>query len=270
MAVMQFETILCDRMVDGVAVITLNRPKFGNGVVPEMVRDLLDCLTGLEQDFSVRSVVLTGAGRTFCAGADLNALQDYVVNHIGKEEEPFNSRVLLPLSPRIVSSRLPIIAAMNGAATAGGLDLAMACDIRIAARSVKMGETYVRLGLASGNGGFYFLPRLVGSGLAAELALTGDMITAERAAEIGLVNRVVDDEKLMDEAMALASTIASRPRRAVEATKQALRTSWQTDLAAVMSTAYWTTLALQQTADVREGIAAAIERREPIYNRKPE
>jgi len=161
-----------------------------------------------------------------------------------------------------------VIAAINGGAAAGGLDLAMACDIRIASRRAKLGETYVKVGLAPGNGGAYFLPRLVGSGMAAELALTGDIIDAERALAIGLVNRIVEPEQLIAESVGLAERIADRPRRAVEATKQALRASWQSDLASAMSSSYWTTSALQLTADFREGVEAAIERRPARFNRE--
>jgi enoyl-CoA hydratase len=181
--------------------------------------------------------------------------------------EPFNARVLYPVTQRIAASRLPIVAAINGGATAGGLDFAMACDIRIASTRAKLGETYVKLGLPPGNGGAYFLPRLVGSGMAAELFLTGDVVDAARALEIGLVNRVVEPEQLIDEAVALAAKIATRPWRAVEATKQALRASWGQDLQTAITSGYWAVAALQYSDDIREGVAAAIEKRAPRYNR---
>jgi enoyl-CoA hydratase len=262
----ELETLYYETVADGVVALTLNRPDHANGVIPELVRDVVTALDRLEADFDVRALVLTGAGKQFCAGADLHAMLAYVDERMDVDEEPYNSRVLLPLTQRIVASRLPVVAAVNGAATAGGLDLSLACDIRVASDRARLGETYVRLGLAPGNGGTWFLPRLVGSGLAAELALTGDLLDAERALEVGLVNHVVPHERLLEKATAIAARIASRPRRAVEATKQALRAAWFVDLPGAMATAYWTTSSLQRSRDFREGVVSTIERREPVYN----
>jgi len=262
----ELETVYFESVADGVVMLTLNRPEHGNGVVPEMARDLLAALIQLEQDQAVRVLVLTGAGRQFCAGADLGAFQRYLTERHAAEQEPYNARVLWPVTQRITSCRMPMIAAINGGATAGGLDLALACDIRIASAQAKMGETYIRLGLNPGNGGAYFLPRLVGSGLAAELALTGDIIDAERALQIGLVNRVVAPEALTEAAVELAARIATYPRLALEATKQQLRHSWQTDLAGAMSASFWAVAALHYSQDLREGVAAAKEKRPPKFN----
>ena len=267
---MAYETILLTRPADGVACITLNRPDRGNGVVPQMAADLIDALNLLEADLSVRMLVLTGAGKQFCAGADLVEFADYLANHQADTQEPYNARVLWPVTQRLVSSRMPVIAAINGGATAGGLDLALACDIRIASTAAKLGETYIKLGLNPGNGGTYFLPRLVGSGMAAEMALTGDLFDAEAALAMGLVNRVVAPDALLDEAVALAARIATRPRLAIEATKQQLRQSWHMDLAGSMNASFWAVAALSYSDDLREGVAAAREKREPRYNRPSE
>ena len=266
---MTYATILIDRPADGVACITLNRPERGNGVVPEMAADLADALNALETDLSVRMLILTGAGKQFCAGADLVEFADYLVDQQARSQEPYNARVLWPVTQRVVSSRLPVIAAINGGATAGGLDLALACDIRIASTAAKLGETYIKLGLNPGNGGTYFLPRLVGSGMAAEMALTGDLFDAWQALAMGLVNRVVAPEELLDEAVALAARIAERPRLAIEATKQQLRQSWHMDLAGSMNASFWAVAALSYSDDLREGIAAARDKRPPVYNRQP-
>jgi enoyl-CoA hydratase/carnithine racemase len=267
---MDYDTIIMTRPADGVAQITLNRPDRGNGVVPEMAADLIDALNRLEADYDVRVLILTGAGKQFCAGADLFEFRKFLAEQHADQQEPYNARVLWPVTQKLVSSRLPVIAAINGGATAGGLDLALACDIRIASSRAKMGETYIKLGLNPGNGGTYFLPRLVGSGMAAEMALTGDIIDAERALEIGLVNRVVDPDALESAAIELAARIAKRPRLAIEATKQQLRQSWHMDLAGSMNASFWAVAALTYSDDLREGVNAAIEKREPIYNRKRE
>jgi enoyl-CoA hydratase len=260
------ETLYFETVADGVVRVTLNRPEQGNGVVPELARDLLDALTRLEGDLRTRVLILTGAGRQFCAGADLGAFERYLTERHAAEQEPYNARVLWPVTQRITTCRMPLIAAINGGATAGGLDLALACDIRIASTEAKLGETYIKVGLNPGNGGTYFLPRLVGSGLAAELALTGDIIDAQRALEIGLVNRVVAPEALADAATELAARIARYPRLALEATKQQLRHSWHTDLTGAMSASFWAVAALHYSQDLREGVAAARQKRPPRFN----
>jgi enoyl-CoA hydratase/carnithine racemase len=262
----ELETCYHERVADGVSMLTLNRPERGNGVVPEMARDMLDALETLEQDGTVRVLVLTGAGQQFCAGADLVEFQRYIAEQLPISHEPYNARVLWPVTQRLVGCRLPVIAAINGGATAGGLDLALACDMRIASTRAKMGETYIKLGLNPGNGGTYFLPRLVGSGLAAELAFTGDLIDAQRALEIGLVNRVVEPDALLTETTALAARIAAYPRLALEATKQQLRQSWHLDLISAMNLSFWGVATMSHTEDLREGIAAAREKRPPRFN----
>jgi len=260
------ETVYFETVAEGVATVTLNRPEHGNGVVPELARDLLDALKRLEDDPAVRVLILTGAGSQFCAGADLGAFERYLAERHAVEQEPYNARVLWPVTQRITACRMPILAAINGGATAGGLDLALACDIRIASSQAKLGETYIKVGLNPGNGGTYFLPRLVGSGMAAELALTGDVIDAQRALEIGLVNRVVAPEALVSVSIELGARIARYPRLALEATKQQLRSSWHTDLTGAMNASFWAVAALHYSQDLREGVAAAREKRPPRFN----
>jgi enoyl-CoA hydratase/carnithine racemase len=264
------ETVHYTVLADGVAIIALNRPDHANGVVPELARDLGDAIAALEADVDhVRAVVLTGEGRQFCAGADLGKMLTYIDEELPRTGEPYNARVLFPITQRITTSRLPFVAAINGGATAGGLDLALACDIRIASSRAKLGETYIKLGLTPGNGGMYFLPRLVGSGVAAELALTGDIVDAATALRLGLVTHVVEPDDLIVEAVALATRIAAHPRKAVEATKQALRATWQHDLASSMASSFWAVSALFHTDDLREGVLSAIEKRPPVFNRTP-
>lgn len=260
------ETCFHEVVADGVALLTLNRPDRGNAVVPELARDMLDALNQLESDRSIRVLILTGAGRQFCAGADLVEFQRYIEEQLPIDHEPYNARVLWPVTQRVVGCRLPVIAAINGGATAGGLDLALACDLRIASTHAKLGETYIKLGLNPGNGGTYFLPRLIGSGLAAELALTGDIIDAPRALEMGLVNRVVEADALLKESVALAARIAAYPRLALEATKQQLRQSWHLDLISSMNASFWGVATMSHTEDLKEGIAAAREKRSPHFN----
>lgn len=265
----ELETLFYERVADGVALLTLNRPDQGNGVTPELIRDLLSAFAELEPDRSLRVVVLTGAGKQFCAGADLHAMQAYIRDVLPVTGEPYNARILHPVTQRITTSRLVFVAAINGGATAGGLDFSLACDLRVASSRAKLGETYISMGLAPGNGGSWFLPRLVGSGVAAELALTGDVVDAARALELGLVSRVVEPDELIPTAVALATRIAAKPAAALDATKQALRASWQQDLVSAMASSFWTTTSLQHTADLREAIDAFLEKRTPVFNRLP-
>jgi enoyl-CoA hydratase len=262
----ELETAYVEPAGDGVVVLTMNRPEHANGVVPELVRDMVDLFGRIETDLSIRAVVLTGAGRQFCAGADLQAFKAHLEDELPRTGEPFNVRILAPLTETLARLRPPVIAAVNGGATAGGFDLALACDLRIASSRAKLGETYVNLGLAPGNGGTYFLPRLVGTGRAAELALTGALLDAAEALELGIVNRVAEPDDLMDVALELAGELAAKPRQGVEATKQALRASWGTDLRGSFNSSYWTTAALQRSNDVREGIDAFLEKRAPRFN----
>jgi enoyl-CoA hydratase len=263
------ETVFYEAVDEGVVLVTMNRPERGNGVVFELARDLLAALTELEADRRVRCLVLTGAGRQFSAGADLKAMRRYLDEELRTEHEPYNARVLFPVTQRIVASRLPVVAAVNGGATAGGLDLACACDLRVCSTKAKLGETYINVGLPPGNGGSWFLPRIVGAGRAAELLLTGDLIDAARALEIGLVNRVTEPDDLIPAAVKLAGQIAGKAWRAAEAAKQALRASWQVDLATSMNMSYYATAALQHTDDVSEAVDAFLGKRPAVFNRLP-
>ena len=236
--VVELETAKYEFVADGVALLTMNRPDHANSVVPELAR-----------------------------GADLREMKAYLAERLRVDQEPYNARVIFPLTQKITTSRMPVIAAVNGGATAGGLDLSLACDLRIASSRAKFGETYIKIGMMPGNGGTYFLPRLVGSGMAAELALTGEVISAQRALEIGLVNRVVEPEELIPEAIRLASTIADKPWRALEATKQALRSSWHMNLQSVYDSNFWAVAALHYTDDFAEGVDAFLEKRPPQFGK---
>lgn len=267
MDTISFDTVILDFPADGVVRITLNRPERANAVSPELIRDMMLAMDRVESDDGLRTMILTGAGKNFCSGGDLPGMKTHVETVMPELEEPYNARILHPVTQRLAALSLPTIAAVNGAATAGGFDLALACDMRIAGTSSRFGETYINLGLAPGNGGAWFLPRLIGSGLAAELAFTGDLIDAERALELRILNRVVDETRLADEAVALATRIAAKPRKALMATKQLLRASWHSDLTGALAMSYWATSTLQYTADFREGVDSALERRPPRYNR---
>jgi enoyl-CoA hydratase len=263
---MGLETVNYSRS-DGVAWIALNRPDSANAVTVKLCEDLLTALQAAERDRGIGCVVLIGEGRHFCAGADLVALKAYQAADAETRREPFNLRALFAVTLNIRQTRLPVIAAVNGAATGGGLDLACATDIRIASSLARFGETYVRVGQAPSNGGTHFLPLLVGTARACELAFTGQIIDAETAANIGLVNRVVDHDQLVVEAQRLAAQIAQGPREALDVIKKAIyrgpRQTLEETLAEMYDTVGW----LQQTDDAVEGVNAFFEKRAPNFRR---
>jgi enoyl-CoA hydratase/carnithine racemase len=221
------------RFEEPAALVTLNRPRRFNALDREMLEGIDGAFVSAEATAACRAVILTGAGRAFCWGADLAALVEG-----GVERAPDLLRELLPrfqgVIRRIVESPLPVIAAINGFATGAGLDLALACDLRVAARRARLGEAFVLVGLVPDGGGTWFLPRLVGPAVAAEMALTGEPLEAERACDLGLVNRVVAAADLLPSSRALAKLLAERDRGALAETKRLLRANLARDLPAAL------------------------------------
>ncbi len=218
---MKFETILYD-VEDRVATITLNRPEKLNAYIPEMGAEVMDAIRRCRDDDDVRVVILTGAGRGFCAGVDLDALKASYQEGAAKGpklgEEDFVRK--LPLELRDYPK--PVIAAINGHAIGVGVTMTLPCDIRIAAEDAKLGLTFVKLGILPGLGSTHFLPRIVGIAKAQELVLTGRTILAPEAGEIGLVNRVVPAVELMKVVRALAAEMAAHKPDVLARAKRAL------------------------------------------------
>lgn len=212
----------------GVMTITLNRPERKNAFTLEMIDAWADALRNAQADPDVRAVIVTGTGDSFCAGIDLSVL---------KEIDPSPLARMEVLTERIhaVSRALrdldkPVLAAINGAAVGAGLDMALMCDIRFAARSARMSEGYVKAGLVPGNGGCYLLPRLIGLPRALEMLLSGRFMEAEEAVRVGLVNRVCEDPALLDESLAFAQELATWSPLVVTTTKRLVYESLQTTL----------------------------------------
>jgi enoyl-CoA hydratase len=202
---MSFETLLVER--DGaVATVTINRPKVLNALNSQTISDLHRAMLELQQDAAVRAVVITGAGeKAFVAGADINELAV-----LTPAEGQLHARRGQAVFSAIEQLGKPVIAAINGFALGGGCELAMACTLRVAADTARLGQPEINLGLIPGYAGSQRLPRLVGKGVALEILLSGEMVPAARAYEIGLVNRVVPAAELMNEARKLAATLASK------------------------------------------------------------
>ncbi len=259
---MEQQFVLEDRQ-DQVAILTLNRPEAMNSLNFGMLRALRERMEVLHFDPEIRVVIITGAGKAFCAGADLKeraTLSDRQVT-----EFIYTLRTLFTF---IENTGKPVIAAVNGIALGGGTELALACDIRIASESASMGLTETRLAIIPGGGGTQRLPRLVGRGKAKELIFTGRRVDAREALDIGLVNKICPAEELVEECKAMAAMICETGPIAIQQAKYAINYGLETDLntgLAIESNAYWITI---PTEDRLEGLKAFREKRKPVYKGK--
>ena len=249
---------------DGIATITINRPQALNAMNKETIPEFLSRLEDAEKDENVRVLVITGAGeKAFCAGLDLKTVKGITVI-----EAVEMSRLGQKLTLAIEELGKPVIAAINGYALGGGLELAMACDIRIASENARIGQTEVNVGLIPGWGGTQRLPRLVGKGTAKELIFTGKMIDAKTAERIGLINKVVPPEKLRSAVEELAKVIMGKPPIAIRLAKELINSSIETDQGAGLVHEAEAFGILSSTEDYREGVSAFIEKRKPEYKGK--
>lgn len=214
---------------EGIATILLNRPDRMNAFTFDMIANWTEALQQCRRDPGVRVVVVTGAGKAFCSGGDIVEMGDRLGQPPAqRKDELFEKIQRIPLT--LEDFDKPVIAALNGVATGAGLDLALMCDIRYAARSARFAETYVKVGLVPGAGGAHFLPRLVGTAKALELFFTGDFVDAEEAQRIGLVNKVFDDGTFMEDVMAIAKRIAKAPDLSIRFIKRAVYQGMRNDL----------------------------------------
>ena len=247
-----------------ITTITLNRPDTRNAFDARLVADLRDAIRHASEDAGCRVIVLTGAGRAFCAGADLAYLKQLI-----DTQDWSNARELVRSGADVVaaiaSAPKPVVAAVNGAAAGGGANLALACDIRIASDNASIGQVFNRIGLHPDLGGTYFLPRLVGLGKALELVFSADMTDAAEALRLGLFNRVVAPADLIRETRALAERLAEKPPLAIARAKGALYRGSQATLDEMLAVELEHQLALFSTEDAREGITAFVEKRPPLF-----
>lgn len=248
---------------DGIAMGRLNRPDKKNALSAEIVSDLAMGLRAAQEDPAVRVFIITGAGDAFCSGGDLARRAK---EGEGGEPTPLQRKDRLQqgthrLAIAIEEFDKPLIAAVNGPAAGAGMDMALMCDLRFAAKSARFSEAYIRVGLIPGNGGCYFLPRIVGPAKALEMLWTGDFIGSEEALRIGLVNRVYDDDKLMDETLAFAARLASGPPLQQRVIKKLMYQSLRTDLRTSLEMVSSHMAVVQATADYREAINAYKEKR---------
>ncbi len=252
-------------VTDGVGVMTLNRPDKLNAFTQDMLHALVACLDECDSRDDVRVAVLTGMGRGFCSGGDVGGMGGAADNrpHVTKNRI-WNDIQAFP--KRAARFEKPLIAAVNGVAAGGGMDLALACDIRVAGQSARFAETYARIGLLPGGGGAWFLPRLVGTARALELLWTAEFIDADQAREIGLVNHVYPDVALMTETLALARRIAAMPPLSVRLIKRAVHQGMQADMTTAFDLISSHIAIARAGHDHAEAIAAFREKRLGHYD----
>ncbi len=249
---------------DAVGTITLNRPDKLNAFAGRMREEMCGAVRVMADDPAVRVLVITGAGRAFCAGADIGYMRDLMER---RDDDAFAALVEAgrQVVTAIRATPKPVIASVNGPAAGGGANLALACDIRIASDRASLGQTFNRIGLHPDWGGTYFLPRLVGPARALELVFTGEMIGAEEALRIGLFNRVVPHDRLAAETAAFAHLLAAKPPAALALAKRAIYHAEGAGLSAALDTELAHQLTCFKTADAREGLDAFLEKRTPTY-----
>ena len=257
---------LIEDIKDGVAVLTMNRPDRLNALSGPMLDALLEALPRLAEDPDVGCVVLTGAGRGFCAGGDVKAMAEgREMPGDTLEERAQGLRNKMETSRWLHEMPKPTIAMVRGAAAGAGLSLALACDLRIAGESAKFGTAFARVGYSGDFGGSYYLTRLVGTAKARELYYTAELVDAQRALTLGLVNRVVGDDRLEEETLALAGKIARGPRIALRYMKRNLNAAESGSLGELLDLEAWHHTRTGQTDDHREATKAFVEKREPVF-----
>ncbi|HEV8191893.1 MAG TPA: enoyl-CoA hydratase-related protein [Ktedonobacterales bacterium] len=262
---MNYETLRYE-LSDGVAEITLNRPEAFNALNLAMARELDDVLRHCDDDAHVRAVLLTGSGKAFCAGGDLKsfAAED---EHIGVHVKDVTTALHDAVS-RMARMNAPVVAAVNGAAAGGGMALALACDVMVAAAAARFTMAYTRVGLTPDGSSTYFLPRLVGLRRALDLTLTNRVLSATEAEAWGIAAYVVPDAELLPKARELARTLAAGATRALGGAKRLLHGGWTETLETQMAHESYRVAQAATSSEGHEGIAAFVEKRPPQF--KPE
>ncbi|HEX4379408.1 MAG TPA: enoyl-CoA hydratase-related protein [Candidatus Acidoferrum sp.] len=252
---------------DGLAILTLNRPDRMNAINGELATALNEALTAISVDKHIHAVIITGAGKAFCAGGDLKEIWEGRQKNDKESLEPL-LRSGMGAMLKMRTMRQPIVAAVNGAAAGAGMNIALAADVRFAAETASFGETFAKVGLFPDFGGTFFLPQLVGHAKAAELLYTGDMFDAKTALQLGVVNRLVPADKLLEEAKNFAMTIVTGPRVASRALKQVLFGNQRAELTKALEYEVEEQMRCFASEDSAEGLRAFFEKRKPNFQGK--
>ena len=261
---MQFKQVIYT-VTENVATITLNRPERLNALSPQLRLDLKNALEVADTSNEVRAIIITGAGRGFCSGGDVKAMNE--ANESGTAG-PLNDKIA-PVRDQVVlamrNADKPVIAAVNGPAAGAGMNIALACDIRVASDTARFGQTFSRRGLHPDWGGTYFLPRIVGMAKACELIWSGKMIDAEEALHLGIVSEVTEPGVLLETAQALALSFAAGPPIAIRLAKRAMYRAMDSSLREALEFETYAQNICRDTEDAKEGIRAFVEKRDPDF-----
>lgn len=248
-----------------VRTITLNRPDVLNAFTTDMLKGLGKAVKSAAKDQSVRCVVLTGAGRAFCSGQDLAEVKDAYTGggslELGSQLRDFYNPIILALR----EMEKPVIAVVNGVAAGAGASFALACDFRLVASSASFVQAFIHVGLVPDCGGTFFLAQIVGAARAMEIAISGRKVKADEALSLGLATRIVEDDKLADEAASFAAQLAGMPTKAIALTKRAIYGAWSNDLPTHLDYEAMVQTTAGRSADHREGVLAFLEKRKPEY-----
>jgi len=262
----EFKNIIVE-IEDGILKIILNRPKQLNALSPDLIDELWTTLNTIPEYPTIRAVLITGNGKAFSAGGDIE-LDLIPVSKMTPMEWRRYIKKFCAVIQMVYHLEKPVIAAINGVTVGGGCDLAMACDIRIASTAAKFGHGYIKMGIISDMGGHYFLPRLIGAGKAKLFAFTGEIISAEEAEHIGLIDRLVPEGQFEEKVAELTKKIAFGPTEAIILAKEAMHRSSAMNLEESLEYSYNLQSALLDSEDFKEGFTAFIENRKPVFKGK--
>ncbi|MGO1580595.1 MAG: enoyl-CoA hydratase-related protein [Peptoniphilaceae bacterium] len=243
-----------------VCTVTIDKAKSLNALNSDLLEELDDCFTELENNDDLKVVIITGVGKSFIAGGDISEM-----SNLNSEQSGHFAKRGMDVCMKIERLNKPVIAAINGYALGGGCELSLSCDIRIASNKAKFGQPEVSLGITPGFGGSQRLPRAIGVSKAKELIYTGDIIDAEEALRVGIVSYVVEPEKLMEKAMEIASKISKNSKLAVRYAKDAINNGLQTDIETAMNIEKSNFALCFSTEDQKEGMTAFLEKRSPDF-----
>jgi 2-(1,2-epoxy-1,2-dihydrophenyl)acetyl-CoA isomerase len=258
-----YETILFE-VKDGVATLTLNRPDKLNSFTEQMNTDIVKACKEVARNDEIRTLLITGSGRAFCAGEDLDSVSgEQEINHGEFLRKRYN-----PMIMQIHQLNKPVVAAINGAAAGAGFSLALACDFRVASSKASFIEAFIHIGLVPDSGSSYFLPRIIGLGKALELAILGEKISAEKAQELGLVYQISEPDQLMEDAYTFAKRLASMPTKAISLIKRSMHKGMSSTLEEALEYEAYAQEIAGKTRDHKEGVTSFIEKRKPVFEGK--